>query len=73
MSQHVSTGQGFRRHPFIARFYESEASKQDEQYYDAVKKDYQLGRTDGIDATLKKFALDAIIMPSSYGASSFLR
>jgi len=37
----------------------------DEKYHEAVKKDYQLGRTDGIDATLKKFELDAIVLPSS--------
>ncbi|KAF8558677.1 amidase signature enzyme [Imleria badia] len=43
----------------------SEASKEDERYYEAVKKGYQLGRTDGIDATLKRFALDAIILPSN--------
>ncbi|KAG6380231.1 amidase signature domain-containing protein [Boletus reticuloceps] len=47
-----------------SQFYNSEASKEDEKYYEAVKKGYQLGRTDGIDATLKKFALDAIVLPS---------
>ncbi|KAN0094600.1 Amidase signature domain containing protein [Tylopilus felleus] len=52
-------------HTDQSQLYESEASKVDEEYYEAVKKDYQLGRTDGIDATLKKFALDAVAQPSS--------
>ncbi|KAG9308337.1 amidase signature enzyme [Chiua virens] len=54
-------------HTDQSQFYKSEASREDKEYYEAVKKDYQLGRTDGIDATLKNFALDAIILPSGYG------
>ena len=36
-------------------------------YYNAAEKDYQLGRTDSIDTTFKKFAFDAtmiMILPS---------
>ncbi|KAG8216099.1 amidase signature domain-containing protein [Butyriboletus roseoflavus] len=54
--------------PFLYR--PISASKQNDEYYEAVQKGYQLGRTDGIDGTLKKFALDAIIMPSSHGYGS---
>ncbi|KAF8452586.1 amidase signature domain-containing protein [Boletus edulis BED1] len=54
-----------------SQFYTSEASKEDEKYYEAVKKGYQLGRTDGIDATLKKFALDAIVLPSNDSTSYY--
>ncbi|KAF9238056.1 amidase signature domain-containing protein [Melanogaster broomeanus] len=49
-----------------SQFYKSESSKEDEHYYEAIRKDYELGRAEGIDATLKKFKLDAIILPSSY-------
>ncbi|KAF9238055.1 amidase signature domain-containing protein [Melanogaster broomeanus] len=48
-----------------SQFYKSENSKEDEQYYEAIKKGYELGRAEGIDATLKKFKLDGIILPSS--------
>ncbi|KAH0831228.1 amidase signature domain-containing protein [Lanmaoa asiatica] len=54
-------------HTDQSQFHKSEASEPDDRYYEAVKKDYQLGRIDGIDATLKKYALDAIVLPSSYG------
>ncbi|KAF9224888.1 amidase signature enzyme [Gyrodon lividus] len=54
-------------HTDQSQFYKSEDSKEDEQYYEAIKKDYELGRTEGIDATLKKFRLDAIVLPSNYG------
>ncbi|KAF8843435.1 amidase signature enzyme [Paxillus ammoniavirescens] len=54
-------------HTDQSQFYKSEDSKEDEQYYEAIKKDYELGRTEGIDATLKEFELDAIVLPSSYG------
>ncbi|KIJ18363.1 hypothetical protein PAXINDRAFT_110870 [Paxillus involutus ATCC 200175] len=59
-------------HTDQSQFYKSEDSKEDEQYYEAVKKDYELGRTEGIDATLKEFGLDAIItvLPSSYGSAT---
>ncbi|KIJ64690.1 hypothetical protein HYDPIDRAFT_111255 [Hydnomerulius pinastri MD-312] len=57
-------------HTDQSRFYKSEASKVDEEYYEAVRKDYELGRTEGIDATLKKFRLDAFVLPSNYGYAS---
>ncbi|KIJ05490.1 hypothetical protein PAXINDRAFT_21265 [Paxillus involutus ATCC 200175] len=53
-------------HTDQSQFYKSEDSKEDEQYYEAVKKDYELRRTKGIDATLKEFELDAIVLPSNY-------
>ena len=37
---------------------------QDPIYIDAVAADYDLGRVRGIDATLKKYNLDALIAPS---------
>ncbi|KIK96877.1 hypothetical protein PAXRUDRAFT_271662 [Paxillus rubicundulus Ve08.2h10] len=49
-----------------SQLYKSEDSKEDEQYYEAIKKDYELGRTEGIDAALKEFGLDAFVLPSSY-------
>ncbi|KIK82267.1 hypothetical protein PAXRUDRAFT_14814 [Paxillus rubicundulus Ve08.2h10] len=59
-------------HTDQSQLYKSEDSKADERYYEAVKKDYELGRTEGIDATLKEFDLDAIItvLPSSYGCAT---
>ncbi|KIJ04272.1 hypothetical protein PAXINDRAFT_22446 [Paxillus involutus ATCC 200175] len=47
-----------------SQLYKSEDSKEDEQYYEAIKKDYELGRTEGIDATLKEFELDGFVLPS---------
>jgi amidase len=36
----------------------------DEAYVKALQKNHQLSRTEGIDATLKKYNLDAIIAPT---------
>ncbi|THH30588.1 hypothetical protein EUX98_g3595 [Antrodiella citrinella] len=45
-------------------FIASENTTQDQAYFDALAADKDLGQTRGIDATLKKFNLDAIIIPS---------
>ncbi|TDL27717.1 amidase signature enzyme [Rickenella mellea] len=42
----------------------SQASTLDETYFDALKANEELGGTGGIDATLKKYNLDALILPS---------
>jgi len=61
----------------IAPYYEdqsqlitSEATTADETYHAALAKNLELGRTRGIDATLKKFNLDAIIIQSNGFAST---
>ena len=48
-----------------ARFIASENTTVDQAYFDALAADKDLGQTRGIDATLKKFKLDALILPSS--------
>ena len=40
----------------------------DKKYKDALKKNLRLTRTDGIDATMKKYRLDAIVVPSGGSA-----
>ncbi|THH27687.1 hypothetical protein EUX98_g6506 [Antrodiella citrinella] len=46
-------------------FIASENTTQDQAYFDALAADKDLGQTRGIDATLKKFNLDAILIPSN--------
>lgn len=46
------------------RFIASDAAIVDDDYYAALAADEDLGRTRGIDATLKKFNLDAILLPT---------
>ncbi|EGO26812.1 hypothetical protein SERLADRAFT_360869 [Serpula lacrymans var. lacrymans S7.9] len=48
----------------------SEATVADETYHAALAKNLELGRTRGIDATLEKFKLDAIIIHSNGFAST---
>ena len=36
----------------------------DKKYRDALAKDHRMSRTDGIDATMKKYKLDAIVAPT---------
>jgi amidase len=43
----------------------AEATTMDDAYHAAVALDYDLGRTRGIDAVLKQFNLDAILLPSN--------
>ncbi|KAG1854019.1 hypothetical protein F4604DRAFT_1686207 [Suillus subluteus] len=47
-----------------SQFIESEAAQVDDAYFAALAKDFDLGRTRGIDATLAQFNLDAIILPT---------
>ncbi len=42
----------------------SENTTRDAAYFEALAADYDLGRTRGIDTTLAKFDLDAIILPT---------
>ncbi|KAH7883026.1 amidase signature domain-containing protein [Phlebopus sp. FC_14] len=57
-------------HTDQSQFIKSEASAVDEEYYIALAEDYNLGRRDGIDATLQKYDLDAIVLPTSYSYTS---
>ena len=46
------------------RLIKSEATNVDDIYHAALAANIDLGRTRGIDATLKKFNLDAILLPT---------
>ncbi|GJE93160.1 amidase signature enzyme [Phanerochaete sordida] len=48
-----------------SEFIASENTTVDQAYFDALAADKDLGQTRGIDATLKMFNLDALILPSS--------
>jgi amidase len=47
-----------------SQFIQSEAAPVDDAYFAALAKDFDLGRTRGIDAVLSQFNLDAIILPT---------
>ncbi|KAG2159335.1 amidase signature domain-containing protein [Suillus bovinus] len=47
-----------------SRFMDAEGTQVDEAYFAALARNFELGRTRGIDATLAKFNLDAIIIPT---------
>ncbi|KAG1718651.1 amidase signature enzyme [Suillus lakei] len=47
-----------------SRFMDAEGTQVDDAYFAALAQDFDLGRTRGIDATLAKFNLDAIILPT---------
>lgn len=50
----------------MCRLIESEATKgMDDAYFTALAFDLELGRDRGIDATLKQFELDALVLPAS--------
>jgi amidase len=49
----------------LYRFIASENTTIDQVYFDALAADKDLGQTRGIDATLKLFNLDALILPTS--------
>lgn len=46
------------------RFIASQNTTVDQAYFDALAADKDLGQTRGIDGTLKKFNLDALLLPS---------
>ncbi|KIJ40486.1 hypothetical protein M422DRAFT_68550 [Sphaerobolus stellatus SS14] len=46
------------------RFIGAEATSMDEAYFEALAADEKMGREEGIDATLKKFNVDALVAPS---------
>ena len=48
----------------MCRFVAAENTTVDAAYFAALAADHALGRTRGIDGALKKFALDAIILPT---------
>ncbi|KAG2076379.1 amidase signature enzyme [Suillus decipiens] len=52
-----------------SQFIKSEAAQVDDAYFAALAKDFDLGRTRGIDGTLAQFNLDAIILPTDARAS----
>ncbi|KZT64227.1 amidase signature enzyme [Daedalea quercina L-15889] len=47
-----------------ARFVKSNDARQDTEFWDALAYDYRMGRQDGIDGLLKKYEVDAILMPT---------
>ncbi|KAG1740447.1 amidase signature domain-containing protein [Suillus paluster] len=51
------------------RFMDAEPAQVDDAYFAALAQDFDLGRTRGIDATLAKFNLDAIILPTDASTS----
>ncbi|KIP10749.1 hypothetical protein PHLGIDRAFT_65032 [Phlebiopsis gigantea 11061_1 CR5-6] len=51
-----------------SEFIASENTTVDQAYFDALAADKDLGQTRGIDATLKMFDLDALILPTSNAA-----
>ena len=53
---------------FYTRFIASENTTVDQAYFDALAADKDLGQTRGIDAALKMFNLDALILPTSGAA-----
>jgi len=51
------------------RFIEAEATSMDETYFEALAADERMGREEGIDATLKKYNLDVIVIPAAGNAT----
>jgi hypothetical protein len=47
------------------RFITSQATEVNASYFEALAMDEDLGRTRGIDATLKQFNLDALLLPTN--------
>ncbi|KAH7928864.1 amidase signature enzyme [Leucogyrophana mollusca] len=56
-------------HQDQSQFITSEKMTVDDAYYAALADDLDLGRTRGIDATLKKYNLDAIILPTEWAST----
>ncbi|KAH7930964.1 amidase signature enzyme [Leucogyrophana mollusca] len=56
-------------HEDQSQFITSEKTTVDDAYYAALADDLDLGRTRGIDATLKKYNLDAIILPTDWAST----
>ncbi|KAG1872991.1 amidase signature domain-containing protein [Suillus subalutaceus] len=56
-------------HDDQSRFIDAEATEKNDAYYAALAEDFDLGRRRGIDATLQKFNLDAIVLPTDGIAS----
>ncbi|KZT05015.1 amidase signature enzyme [Laetiporus sulphureus 93-53] len=48
-----------------SRFIKSESTPQDVAYFDALAHGYRMGRELGIDGVLKRYDVDAIVMPAS--------
>jgi amidase len=46
------------------RFIQAENTTMNATYFAALAFDYEMGRTQGIDATLKAFNLDALLLPT---------
>ncbi|KAF8240536.1 amidase signature enzyme [Tricholoma matsutake] len=48
-----------------SKFIQAENTTVDAAYFAALAFDYEMGRTQGIDATLKEFNLDALLLPTN--------
>ncbi|KAH9840829.1 amidase signature enzyme [Rhodofomes roseus] len=48
-----------------ATFIKSRDTHQDPTFWDALAYDYRMGRQDGVDGLLKKYEVDAILMPTA--------
>ncbi|KAG1867539.1 amidase signature domain-containing protein [Suillus tomentosus] len=57
-------------HDDQSRLIAAEATEKNDAYYAALAEDFDLGRRRGVDATLQKFKLDAIILPTDGTAST---
>lgn len=53
----------------LNRFLVSQNTTRDKAYFDAVAESKELGRTKGIDAALKLFKLDALVLPTDFAAT----
>ncbi|TFK78315.1 hypothetical protein K466DRAFT_607107, partial [Polyporus arcularius HHB13444] len=53
----------------LSRFITSENTTVDQAFFDAVAADKDLGATRGIDATLKAFKLNAILLPTDVSST----
>ncbi|KAH9063172.1 amidase signature domain-containing protein [Lactarius vividus] len=48
----------------IEPYYSSQSKSINDEYYQTIERNHALARTNGIDATLKEFDLDAMILPT---------
>ncbi|TFY57557.1 hypothetical protein EVJ58_g6950 [Rhodofomes roseus] len=49
----------------VSRFIKSRDTHQDPKFWAALAYDYRMGRQDGVDGLLKKYEVDAILMPTA--------
>lgn len=58
-----------RRLDLVPSFISAENTTVDQAFFDALAVDKDLGATRGIDAALKAFALDALILPTNIAST----